>query len=105
MAWDVDRMLSTEVLVKGVFLGLALHAARILGLADHACWRELGLTLACAAGGLALGSLAAMSRKRGGAFASRLVLGLLVRRLDRGMSWLPTSRGPGDRVMRLNNAG
>ena len=77
MAWDVDRMLSTEVLVKGVFLGLALHAARILGLADHACWRELGLTLACAAGGLALGSLAAMSRKRGGAFASRLVLGLL----------------------------
>ena len=47
------------------------------GLAALACRCLLGLTLACAAGGLALGSLAAMSRIRGGAFASRLVLGLL----------------------------
>jgi tetratricopeptide (TPR) repeat protein len=67
----------SELLVKGVFLGLVLHAARLLGLADHACWRELGLLMACAAGGWVLGTLATLGRPRSGSIGSRLMLGLL----------------------------
>ena len=71
------RMLPSELLVKGVFLGLVFHAARLLGLADHACWRELGLLVATSAGGWVAGALVTLGRKRPGTIGNRLILGLL----------------------------
>ena len=76
-------MLSNDVILKGIFLGLVLHAARILGLADHPCWRELGWLLAWTVGGLVVGGLLTLWPRRGaisrtpGALPRQIALGLL----------------------------